>query len=352
ILKDMGILDQKNIPIKIYGFDINTNFLEMARKSIYSSWSFRGMDEKYKKYFDFISHNNYSINNEIKKIVNFVHFNIKEDLFIPNLTSLYGVPDIILCRNTLMYFEKSEVHKIVSRLSELIANGGCIIPAAQELNIFKSDKLQINQINKTFIFTKQKISSSLSASKPDALKTNKTQAKTKNISIFAKDKIKSDKKINESIKTTKSNNLEFIYNNFEDLNKNSDFYLLKALELTSSNEFELALKLCDKILAYNNNESIAYYIKSFIYFINDELDKSITYIEKALTLNTISALFHYSYSNILLKKEFSEKVIYHLKKAKSLVEKEDDRVLEITKMTKNDLEECIDIALNNLEVIE
>ncbi|MBC7473973.1 MAG: hypothetical protein H7263_06745, partial [Candidatus Sericytochromatia bacterium] len=39
ILKDMGILDQKNIPIKIYGFDINTNFLEMARKSIYSSWS-------------------------------------------------------------------------------------------------------------------------------------------------------------------------------------------------------------------------------------------------------------------------------------------------------------------------
>ncbi|MFN4150710.1 MAG: CheR family methyltransferase, partial [Candidatus Sericytochromatia bacterium] len=136
MLKELQNYESFDYQVK--GFDINTKNIEKAQKGVYTSWSFRGTEKNFliQKYFKEEENNNFSIKDSVKENVSFKLFNITEDLFDPKIVSKYGIPDYIFLRNTIMYFDRETVAKIVSKMYELLSDGGMLIPGIQEVRIF------------------------------------------------------------------------------------------------------------------------------------------------------------------------------------------------------------------------
>ena len=110
LLDDYGVSSLANAKIRILGFDISTRVLEQAKSGRYQELSLRATNSYYlAKYFK-REGESYLLADQIRNAVQFFHFNLAKDIFnqplIDELIAKNGVPDIILCRNILIYFKK------------------------------------------------------------------------------------------------------------------------------------------------------------------------------------------------------------------------------------------------------
>lgn len=336
LLDSMGLYNLNNLKIRIYGFDINTNFLDIARRGEYSSWSFRGMDNSFKDYFECYDNDKYLLKENIIKKVNFRRFNIKEDIFSESITDNYGIPDLILCRNILMYFNKADIKKIVNSMADYISADGYIIPGVHELNLFKSEKLTVKHTDNTFVLTKKTAEKENILNHKQINKIKIIKKETVNTSIYIP-------AIKPEIQKTKPSSINLIKDDLEYDKKLSDI-----LNIIHTEKYLEALEQCNKLLIYRKDDYMLYYIKSYIYFLRKDIYKALDNIEKACFLNSNSALIHYSFSNILLTKKIDQKVLSHLTKALRLVDNEEERFLKITGIKKDELKDCINMTLEYL----
>ncbi|MBI9068210.1 MAG: hypothetical protein JEZ09_13030 [Salinivirgaceae bacterium] len=140
ILLKRIIPDLKDWDITILATDINSVFLEKARKGIYTKWSFRGMPESFKtKYFKQDENNNYHINQSVKNMVDFSYLNIASDSY-PSATNKTDKVDIILCRNVLIYFSADGIKNVTSKLYESLVNDGVLLVSPVEVSPIISQK--------------------------------------------------------------------------------------------------------------------------------------------------------------------------------------------------------------------
>ncbi len=115
----------------IFGTDINPQALHKARRGIYTSWSFRNVSEISKRlFFDPLEKGSFSVKPSFRKAVSFSHCN----LFAPAwpLWEKSSPPDIIFCRNVLIYFTESSREKIVERFHALLPPSGWLVVAPCE----------------------------------------------------------------------------------------------------------------------------------------------------------------------------------------------------------------------------
>lgn len=113
LLDDYGIFSLANAKIRILGFDISTRVLEQAKSGRYQEPSLRTTTSYYlAKYFN-REDKTYLLSPQIRDSAQFFHFNLAKDIFnqvlIDDLVHTYGAPDIIVCRNILIYFKKGVV---------------------------------------------------------------------------------------------------------------------------------------------------------------------------------------------------------------------------------------------------
>lgn len=109
-----------NVQFQILASDINTSVLDTAKNGIYKEYSMRSIPEYYlKKYFNKQA-NNYILNEEIKKMVNFIHLN----LFDPAQIRMINNCDVIFCCNVLIYFDIPSKQQVVSHLYDSLNKGG------------------------------------------------------------------------------------------------------------------------------------------------------------------------------------------------------------------------------------
>lgn len=107
IAKERGLLS-KNI-LRIDASDINTSVLQEASYGNYDDKKLRSTEKYYiDKYFTQNLNGTYKINDEIKNFVNFFRLNLIHD----EVDSKY---DIIFCRNVMIYFDKDDQKKVVSK---------------------------------------------------------------------------------------------------------------------------------------------------------------------------------------------------------------------------------------------
>lgn len=95
--------------VKIYATDIDQEALSQARQAVYTPQEIENIpDELQTKYLEPLPNNCYTFRNEIRRATIFGRHNLIDDAPISRL-------DLLICRNTLMYFDAETQTRILAR---------------------------------------------------------------------------------------------------------------------------------------------------------------------------------------------------------------------------------------------
>lgn len=109
--------------IDIIGTDISQKVLQVARKGVYGSSSFRSTDPAYvQRYFSEIE-GKHRIADKVKNLVTISHLN----LFDAPRVSLLGKMDVIFCRNVIIYFDPVGKKKVVESFYQRLRPEGFLL---------------------------------------------------------------------------------------------------------------------------------------------------------------------------------------------------------------------------------
>jgi len=112
------------INFRVFGIDINENFIERAKEGKYSSYSIRGVPPLIlTKYFDRIDHETWKIKDIVKKYVSFERVNLMDKLKM----RLLGKFDVIFCKNVIIYFDESSRNKVAEHFWYILKKSGYLV---------------------------------------------------------------------------------------------------------------------------------------------------------------------------------------------------------------------------------
>lgn len=117
----------------ILGTDINLESLQKARRGVYGAWSFRGVEERTRdRYFRSVA-GGYEVASELRGRVTFGFCNLSADDW-PDARRGIADLDLIVCRNVLIYFQRSVVAGVVERFARALREGGFLLTGHAELH--------------------------------------------------------------------------------------------------------------------------------------------------------------------------------------------------------------------------
>ncbi len=127
---------------QILGTDVNKESLEKANKGFYKEWSFRGAPHWLKNDFFAQVDGGYQLNSSVTSAVEFRYLNLVSNEYS---SALYGFSplDIILCRNTMMYFTSDVRNKIIDRMLLWLSDDGWLILSPSEVPHVANQKLEL-----------------------------------------------------------------------------------------------------------------------------------------------------------------------------------------------------------------
>jgi len=136
--------------IEIHGSDINQRVLQTARKGTYMKNSFRTTDPYYlKKYFS-EENGAFTINDRIKKHVNFSYLNLLD----PVKTRFMGKMDVIFCRNVLIYFDNASRRRVIENFYDRLVDGGYLLLGHAESLINISTAFKLKHLKNDMVYQK------------------------------------------------------------------------------------------------------------------------------------------------------------------------------------------------------
>jgi chemotaxis protein methyltransferase CheR len=122
ILKEYAKM-QQHIDFTVTATDISTRMIQTGMQGIYNENKVSEIPYILKKQYFQRGKNNFKqlvrVNPDLRKTVNFQPFN----LLSPDFT-VFGLFDIIFCRNVLIYFEREIQFRIISKLCNQLNSGG------------------------------------------------------------------------------------------------------------------------------------------------------------------------------------------------------------------------------------
>lgn len=127
--------------VKIVATDINSKFLQKARKGVYTPWSFRDTpDEILKRYFKKTGKDRFEISPGIRNMVSYSRYNLVKDGFPPDFDE-QGKVDVLFCRNVLMYLSPDMQVKAIRRLTSYLDKEGWFIASPSESSLVQAPGL-------------------------------------------------------------------------------------------------------------------------------------------------------------------------------------------------------------------
>ncbi|MEH6443235.1 MAG: protein-glutamate O-methyltransferase CheR [Oceanospirillaceae bacterium] len=125
--------------IDIIATDISPTALDIAKKGEYELFALgRGLSkERQNKFFTEMANDTWKINQQIQASIAFKAINLLDSY------SMIGRPDVIFCRNVLIYFSSDLKHKILQKLHTQLKPGGYLVLGASESLTGLSDKFEM-----------------------------------------------------------------------------------------------------------------------------------------------------------------------------------------------------------------
>lgn len=134
--------------INLVATDINTDFLEAAKKGIYNEYHLREIPREYiGRYFERRG-KDFAIVPKVKRLVRFVRHNLVRDP--PPMAN----PDIIFCRNVIIYFDQSTIKEVIHRFFEALKEDGVLFLGHAETLLNAGDLFQTMEYPQCFIYKK------------------------------------------------------------------------------------------------------------------------------------------------------------------------------------------------------
>jgi two-component system, chemotaxis family, CheB/CheR fusion protein len=113
--------------VKIYATDMDNEALVQARKATYSEEDIKDVPEEYRnKYFTHANNGEYVFNSEVRQVVIFGQHDLVQDAPISRL-------DLLVCRNTLMYFNAETQGRILARFHFALNDRGILFLGKAEM---------------------------------------------------------------------------------------------------------------------------------------------------------------------------------------------------------------------------
>ncbi len=112
--------------VKIYATDLDEEAISRGRLAIYTARELRNVPEELReKYFD-LSRNTYSFHSDLRRCVIFGRNNLVQDAPIGHL-------DLLMCRNTLMYFNAETQARVLTRFHFALKDRGFLFVGKAEM---------------------------------------------------------------------------------------------------------------------------------------------------------------------------------------------------------------------------
>jgi two-component system CheB/CheR fusion protein len=113
--------------VKIYATDLDEEALTQARQASYSTQDIECIPEDLRaKYFEPIGENRYTFCSDLRRVVIFGRHDLVRDAPISHL-------DLLVCRNTLMYFNAETQRRILARFHFALNNNGVLFLGKAEM---------------------------------------------------------------------------------------------------------------------------------------------------------------------------------------------------------------------------
>jgi chemotaxis protein methyltransferase CheR len=139
--------------IRIFGTDINRQFLHHAKLGHYKQWSFRSTPQEIKDTYFIRQDRVFTLLPNIKKMVTFDYYNLidSED---PPFVSPQQPIDLIICNNVLIYLTGPSIKQVVNKFARTLAEGGWLSVTPIETPYISDPLLIPTKLEKLFFFKK------------------------------------------------------------------------------------------------------------------------------------------------------------------------------------------------------
>jgi len=138
----------------ILATDINSRFLEKARRGVYTNWSLRNAPKSMvEKYFTMLGKNRFEISPKLKTGLRFTNLNLVDPVYPSAVTNTDNL-DVIFCRNVLMYFNDELRTKVVDQLSWALSDRGWLFLGPSEAAFVDHPNLRHVRIPGAIMFQK------------------------------------------------------------------------------------------------------------------------------------------------------------------------------------------------------
>lgn len=151
ILLKEHVPDLANWHVQIIGTDISNTVLKDCRQGVYSDRYLKDVPPMVKmKYFTKTEDNDWSLNKDIRNMVQFSHLNLVDRV---KMRTMVGY-DFIFCRNVLIYFDEPSSKQVVSMFYDSLNKGGFIFLGHSESVARLSAAFQIVRLNNALVYQK------------------------------------------------------------------------------------------------------------------------------------------------------------------------------------------------------
>lgn len=115
----------RQVPVSIVGTDVDAETLKIAQQAEYNEDRLKEVSTELREHFFRQHGSRYQLIPEIREMVTFVQGDI---------TSIeqYVKSDLVLCRNTLIYFNRPDQEKILNGIADILPNGGILVLGKSE----------------------------------------------------------------------------------------------------------------------------------------------------------------------------------------------------------------------------
>jgi chemotaxis protein methyltransferase CheR len=128
--------------VRIWGTDINRDFLLQAQRGEFGEWSLRSMSDDFKRANFVRRDQNWIIHETFRRSVSFAYHNLVHHPFPPLVCDVTQF-DLILCRNVMIYFEPAVIHRLAGQFYDCLAEGGWFAVGPAEPNVAVFRRFQV-----------------------------------------------------------------------------------------------------------------------------------------------------------------------------------------------------------------
>ncbi len=120
-------MEQYSARIKVFATDVDTEALNYSRHAAYDAKDLKDIpNDLLEKYFERVNNGHYAVQQELRRGVIFGRHDLVQDAPISKI-------DLLICRNTLMYFNSETQTRILDRFHFALNNGGFLFLGKAEM---------------------------------------------------------------------------------------------------------------------------------------------------------------------------------------------------------------------------